>query len=118
MNAKLAGVAVALVLAGSAVVRAQGAVDDSPRGHNALRKLGRGVANVVFGFVELPNQMTKARAEHGGAGALTYGVGKGLLRWVGRELVGAYEIVSFAVPYPRGYKPVMKPEFPIEDYEP
>ena len=40
------------------------------------------------------------------------------MRWIGRELVGVYEIVTFPLPLPRGYKPIMKPEWPNEDYEP
>ncbi len=92
--------------------------DQPPSGHNALRKLGRGFSNLLFGFIEMPNQYTKAVAEHGGAAGVTYGLPKGFVRWIGRELVGVYEIVTFPVPLPRGYKPVMKPEFPNEDYEP
>jgi putative exosortase-associated protein (TIGR04073 family) len=92
--------------------------DDSPKGQNALRKLGRGVANVLFGIVEVPNQITKVRSDHGGAAGVTYGVGKGIFRWFGRELTGVYEVVTFPIPFPHGYKPVMKPEFPNEDYEP
>jgi len=91
--------------------------DQPPSGHNALRKLGRGCANVLFGAVELPNQITKANAEHGGAAGFTYGLGKGLVRWLAREAIGVYEILTFPLPV-RGYKPVMKPEFPNEDYEP
>ena len=92
--------------------------DEAPRGQNALRKFGRGVANVLFGIVEVPNQITKVTSEQGGGAGATYGVGKGLCRWVAREFVGVYEIVTFPVPYPHGYKPVMRPEFPVEDYEP
>lgn len=117
MNAKLCCCllvsALALVLPAHA-----GDTDQTPSGHNALRKLGRGCANVLFGVVEVPNQVTKVTAEHGGAGGFTYGLGKGLVRWIAREVVGVYEIVTFPIPFPHGYKPAMKPEFPNEDYEP
>jgi putative exosortase-associated protein (TIGR04073 family) len=92
--------------------------EDAPQGQNALRKLGRGIANVLFGIVEVPNQITKVAAENGGGAGVTYGVGKGFLRWFGREITGVYDIVTFPVPVPKGYKPIMKPEFPAEDYEP
>jgi putative exosortase-associated protein (TIGR04073 family) len=85
---------------------------------NALRKLGRGCANVLFGITEVPNQYTKAVSENGGGAGLTYGLPRGILCWLGRELVGVYEIVTFPLPLPSGYKPVIKPEFPNEDYEP
>lgn len=92
--------------------------DDEPKGHNALRKLGRGASNLLFGVIEVPNQITKVNSEQGGTAAATYGVGKGLVRWIGRELTGVYEIITFPIPVPKGYKPIMKPEFPNEDFEP
>ena len=116
MKAKLLGI-LFLTLALAAPL-AQAATDDPPTGQNAIRKLGRGFANVFFGFIEIPNQYTKAVSEHGGASGVTYGVPKGFARWIGREIVGVVEIVTFAVPVPAGYKPIMKPEFPNEDYEP
>ena len=115
MKAKSLGVLLVVALL-TPLARAE--TDQPPSGHNALRKLGRGVSNVLFGIVEMPNQYTKAVSDHGGAAGITYGVPKGFARWIGRELTGVYEIVTFAVPFPRGYKPVMKPEFPNEDYEP
>jgi len=92
--------------------------DDPPQGQNALRKFGRGMANLLFGIAEVPNQITKVNSEHGGGAAVTYGVGKGFLRWFGRELAGVYDIVTFPVPLPKGYKPIMQPEFPNDDWEP
>jgi putative exosortase-associated protein (TIGR04073 family) len=92
--------------------------EDAPRGQNALRKLCRGFANVLFGIVEVPNQITKTTAERGGGAGVTYGVGKGFARWMGREATGVYDVITFPVPFPRGYKPIMKPEFPADDYEP
>ena len=115
MKSKLLIGLVAVLLLGSLTVQAE--TDQTPKGQNALRKLGRGFANVLFGVVEVPNQITKANSDQGGA-AIPYGIGKGFVRWIGRELVGVYEIATFPIPLPNGYKPVMKPEFPNEDYEP
>lgn len=116
MKAKL----LSLIFGGALLLGATAHADNDqpPSGQNALRKLGRGAANVLFGVVEVPNQYTKANAEHGGSAGFTYGIPKGIARWFGRELVGIYEIVTFPIPAPRGYKPIMKPEFPNEDYEP
>ena len=116
MKRKLLG-SVLLVLV-AATLTAFAETDDIPRGHNPLRKLGRGVSNILFGVVEVPNQVTKVTSEHGGGAGATYGIGKGFVRWIGRELTGVYDVVTFAVPYPAGYKPIMQPEFPIEDFEP
>jgi putative exosortase-associated protein (TIGR04073 family) len=116
MKAKLLGLL--LVFAIFLPLGARTDAEDAPKGQNALRKLGRGFANVLFGIVEVPNQITKTTAAQGGGAGVTYGVGKGLVRWIGREFAGVYDIVTFPVPFPRGYKPVMRPEFPNEDYEP
>lgn len=113
MKAKLVGI---LLLTAVCVAPAGFAdTEDAPRGHNAARKLGRGLGNVLFGVVEVPNQYTKAQAEHGGGAGWTYGVPKGIARWFGRELVGIFEVVTFPIP---SYKPIMKPEWPNEDFEP
>jgi putative exosortase-associated protein (TIGR04073 family) len=116
MKAKLLGLL--LVFALLLPFRAVAETDEAPRGQNALRKFGRGIANVLFGIVEVPNQITKVTSEHGGGAGATYGVGKGFVRWMGREFTGVYDIVTFPVPFPKGYKPIMHPEFPVEDYEP
>jgi putative exosortase-associated protein (TIGR04073 family) len=116
MKAKLLGLLLVSVLL--VPFGALADTEDAPKGQNALRKLGRGFANILFGIVEVPNQITKTRSEHSDAAGVTYGVGKGIVRWFGRELTGVYEVVTFPVPLPHGYKPVMKPEFPNEDYEP
>ena len=111
-------VSISLLVAIVAIPAGFAATDDPPQGHNAVRKLGRGVANLLFGVVEVPNQYTKAQSEQGGASGWTYGLSKGVLRWFSREFVGIYEIVTFPIPAPQGYKPIMRPEWPNENYEP
>jgi len=118
MKAKLIGLLLIFTFLIPIGAWAQTQNEDAPQGQNALRKLCRGFANVLFGIVEVPNQITKVTSAHGGGAGVTYGVGKGFCRWIGREFTGVYEIVTFPVPFPHGYKPVMKPEFPNEDYEP
>jgi putative exosortase-associated protein (TIGR04073 family) len=115
MKAQLLGV---LLLALLLTPLAHADSDQAPSGHNPLRKLGRGFSNLLFGVVEVPNQYTKAVDLNGGAAGWTYGVPKGICRWFQREAVGLYEIVTFPIPAPRGYEPVMQPEWPNEDYEP
>lgn len=84
--------------------------------HNAGRKLGRGFANVLFGIAEVPNQIHYTNRTDGGGAAASLGVGRGLLKFLAREVVGVWEIVTFPVPVPAGYKPVMQPEFPTDEY--
>lgn len=77
------------------------------------RKLGRGFANVLFGVAEIPGTIAETSREHGGGAGATWGVLKGLGRFVARELVGVYEIVTFPLPFPRNYDPILQPEFPL-----
>jgi putative exosortase-associated protein (TIGR04073 family) len=97
---------------------AKGQYQPAAPNQNALRKLGRGLSNVLFGIVEVPNQYTRAVNDNGGGAGLTYGLPRGILCWLGREVVGVYEVVTFPLPLPKGYKPIIKPEWPNEDYEP
>ena len=79
--------------------------------NNAGRKLGRGVANTLLGIVEIPDQIVQVSREHGGGAGATWGVIKGIGRFFEREGVGIYEIITFPIPAPRGYEPIMQPEF-------
>ncbi len=98
MKAKLLFAVFAALILTSLPARA--GADDPPSGHNPLRKLGRGFANLLFGIVEVPNQFTRTNSEHGGGGGVTYGIGKGFARWFQREAIGVYEIITFPVPAP------------------
>jgi putative exosortase-associated protein (TIGR04073 family) len=46
--------------------------------------------------------------------ALSLGFARGVGRFVTRELVGAYEVATFPAPVPRGYRPILAPEYPWE----
>ena len=77
------------------------------------RKLGRGLANVLFGIAEIPQTAVQVGHQHGGGAGMTWGVMKGVGRFVARELVGIYEIITFPIPLPHGYDPILQPEFPF-----
>ena len=76
------------------------------------RKFGRGVANVTLGVAEIPRTIVEENRLHGGWTAAFWGPIKGVWRMVGRELAGVHDIVTFPAPIPRGYAPVIHPEFP------
>lgn len=77
-----------------------------------LRKLGRGVTNMALCWWELPTHIQSAGKEAGVAAALSYGILKGLGRTVLRMASGIYETVTFLVPIPKNYKPILtNPEF-------
>lgn len=75
----------------------------------AFDKLGRGVVNTVFGFIEIPKQTLKraidTKSSYGYASGLLVGIGY----FVIREIAGVYEIVTFPIPLPSNFDPVMDP---------
>jgi len=89
-----------------------------------VEKLGRGIANVAFGPLELlirPYDTTNADGEIAG---LTLGVIKGVCYTVCREAVGVTDIVTFPFPWPGhkddpkdvgyGYGPLMRPAWVVD----
>lgn len=79
--------------------------------NNMLRKLGRGVANVATGAIEVPKAIQETFYEEGPVAAVSWGLLDGLYKFVARTVVGAYEIVSFPIPFPADYAPIVEPEF-------
>lgn len=84
---------------------------------DAGRKLGRGLANTFFGIVEIPIQVQRTNEAEGGGAAITWGVCRGIGHFFMREGVGIYEILTFPIPYPRYYEPILHPEFLLNDME-
>ncbi len=77
-----------------------------------IRKLGRGLSNVGFGFWEMPIKISETRAIDGGVAAGTLGVVSGFLAAVQRTTIGMFEVVTFPFPQPNGtYRPLIEPEF-------
>jgi putative exosortase-associated protein (TIGR04073 family) len=77
-------------------------------------KFGRGCANLAFGAMEIPGRMIAEHRARGPLWAMSLGFAKGVGGFVTRELVGVYEIVTFPAPVPRGYRPILGPEYPWE----
>lgn len=77
-----------------------------------VKKLGRGVANVVTCECELWNQIDKTNKQAGVGSAMTLGVLKGAFMICARAVVGVYEVATFPFPAPNCYEAIMKdPEF-------
>ena len=76
-----------------------------------IRKLGRGVANTLTGPLELPRNIVSVTEEEGYAAGLTYGILKGIAWSVLRTTVGIYETITFPIPLPSNYDPILEPEF-------
>lgn len=80
---------------------------------NAWTKLGRGAGNVLFGWCEIFRQPALMSKDHDPTTAFLGGAPKGLLFAAGRMVVGAYEVVTFPIPAPEGYEPIIVPETAI-----
>lgn len=71
-------------------------------------KLGRGVTNVLTGWLELPRSVYYRGRDHGPLDGMTVGLFQGLFMTVVRTVAGTFETVSFFVPAPGFYEPMMK----------
>jgi putative exosortase-associated protein (TIGR04073 family) len=92
------------------------AVENGMCNNDAWKKLGRGVCNMATFPLELPNQISKTNITDGPMAAFTWGLLKGVGMTTLRALVGVYETVTFPMPCPEGYKPILTdPEFFFED---
>jgi putative exosortase-associated protein (TIGR04073 family) len=77
-----------------------------------VKKLCRGVLNITTGFLEMPKNIRDTGKEDGLGMALTYGFIKGAFGTVRRMAVGLYEVVTFLIPAPKDYGPVLTdPEY-------
>jgi putative exosortase-associated protein (TIGR04073 family) len=85
--------------------------------HGPVDKFGRGLSNLGLGILELPAQMIAEGESRGPLWALSLGFAKGIGRFVTRELVGVYEVVTFPAPVPRGYRPILSPEYPWQLFD-
>lgn len=85
--------------------------------YTAARKVGRGLAAMTCGFLEVPGNIVQMTRERGPGWGFTLGFVKGLGGIVVRELVGVYEFVTAPFPIPAGYRPLIQPEFPWDYFQ-
>ncbi len=76
-----------------------------------LKKLGRGLSNSITGVLEIPFSIRENSEEHGYMAGGLYGIPVGIGRAAMRTLVGIYETVTFALPFPENYEPILEPQF-------
>lgn len=75
----------------------------------SLDKLGRGVVNTTLGVLEIPKQSVKRAIDTKTSYGYISGGFLGIGYFVLRELAGVYEIVTFPVPLPAHFEPVIDP---------
>ena len=92
------GVLAILVAAWSAFGLAHQAWAQDP-----IHKIGRGVVNVLTGWIELPKQISLGKQEDNPV----VGIGRGLVKGAGltilRSGVGIYEVLTFPFPIPKHF---------------
>ena len=70
------------------------------------RKLGRGLANMLYGSSEIIDSMSDVNASEGNSAAFSYGLVRGLGRTFARLGYGVFETLTFPFPTNHGtYKP-------------
>jgi putative exosortase-associated protein (TIGR04073 family) len=85
--------------------------------HNAVDKLGRGLAGMTTGVLELPGNIAAVARDDGAVGGATIGFAKGIGMIPVRTLVGVYEFVTAPFPAPGHYDAVLEPEYPWQYFE-
>ena len=104
------GVLLGVVLACGALGAASNA-DASSYTDGMLRKLGRGIANVATCPAELVRTPTLVGQREGYLAGMTVGIVQGAWRTVLRGVTGVFEIATFYAEIPKGFRPLMMPEF-------
>ena len=81
-----------------------------------VEKVGRGLTNVLSGWIELPKQIHLGSRESNAVTGLTWGIVKGAGLTLLRVGVGLYEAVTFPIPYyPKNFASPYE-EMELEDY--
>jgi len=73
----------------------------------AFEKLGRGLSNTVWGWLELPLAIDRRYSETNTAGSVFTGTVIGLIKGLARTGVGLYETATFWFPYPEHFAPIL-----------
>lgn len=79
-----------------------------------IKKLYRGLANTTTGWAEIFTTTNRNIEDKGFLGGAVFGIPAGILNALWRTSVGIYETVTFPLPLPRNYEPVMEPEFVVD----
>jgi putative exosortase-associated protein (TIGR04073 family) len=81
------------------------------------RKIQRGFTNIVLFPLDIAAELSKERNTDHAIPSWATAIGRGSCYGVGRVLVGAYEMVTFFIPAPKNYEPILYPEFLWEHFK-
>ena len=74
--------------------------------YTSSRKLGRALSNIMYGFIEIPEQIVRKNDQYGRKAGFSYGAVDGTSRAMRRLGYGFYELFTFNCPTYRGtFKP-------------
>ncbi len=79
--------------------------------NGSMRKLGRGIANIVTSPAEIVRTASLVGRDKGVIAESSVGIAQGLWRMVLRAATGVFEVGTFFLDVPKGFEPIMKPEF-------
>lgn len=74
-------------------------------------KLTRGAANFTTGWMEVPKQIYLVGQSEGWVTGALRGPIDGLGMFIARTIAGAYEVLTFPLPLPPHYQPMLFPEY-------
>ena len=86
-------------------------------GNDAFTKFGRGMSNIVTSPGELYTQPWLLSKDYDAATSIFGGLLKGTAIFIAREFVGVYEILTFPIPFPNHYGPIIKPATTFTDWD-
>jgi len=79
-----------------------------------IRKLQRGFLNIALSPMEISNELAVEKHENHDQMPPSWmtGLVRGIGFTAGRALAGVYDIVTFPIPFPKEYGPIIQPELP------
>ena len=94
---------------------AKGPLYDVSKECKITRKLLRGLANIPFSIMEIPLEINKQIQMLDPFTGFWVGLGRGSVQTWKRAVTGVWEVLTFPIEVPEGYRPIMEPEFPMMD---
>jgi putative exosortase-associated protein (TIGR04073 family) len=108
-----AAVSLLLLVAAGSAFNCRADIQDPPYlDHGPIRKLSRGLSNLMFGSTEVIITLDSKNSLHGNSG-MVYGLVSGLGRTLMRIGAGFYEVVTFPAPtFRQSYAPLLPSTVP------
>ena len=84
---------------------------DSAEVNSMMTKLGRGCANVLTGWLEIPKQIGRSIKKTDPVTGTIVGTVQGVGWGFARTVTGFFEVATFPFPIPEDYEPLLEPEY-------